>query len=317
VFPCGGKFDGLFKPCSECQPGEYLHSECDKDANGRGTDAAGNPLHKDTECPACRTRVAYGQLENCKEGELRCTDDKDTTCGDWTQRDMPTDVCEEGWFGATCGYHRYGLECGTLTTRERAANRGGYEGNSNEEFIQFCLELCDEFPDCMAFELEDGGSSPYQTGNNSFDGRDATCYFKSSYTQELCDRKEPGCDARTKSRYRSQCDGPDCAPALKDCYSNVIRQNAAFKSYFPQLAKYDPCKDKADGDTCTVCAPGTDCLETMVLKTCTAGTCSAAIIEPPLVVGGDLDDHGCLSGGGFTWCEAKSKCLRTWEEPCE
>lgn len=38
--------------------------------------------------------------------------------------------------------------------------------------------------------------------------------------------------------------------------------------------------------------------------------------EEPLV-GGDKDEHGCIGSAGYTWCEAKQKCLRTWEEPCE
>lgn len=36
----------------------------------------------------------------------------------------------------------------------------------------------------------------------------------------------------------------------------------------------------------------------------------------PDLIGGDRDAHGCLIPGGYSWCDAKSKCLRTWEEPC-
>jgi hypothetical protein len=35
------------------------------------------------------------------------------------------------------------------------------------------------------------------------------------------------------------------------------------------------------------------------------------------VVGGDKDEHGCLGSAGYRWCEAKEKCLRIWEEPCQ
>jgi len=35
------------------------------------------------------------------------------------------------------------------------------------------------------------------------------------------------------------------------------------------------------------------------------------------LIGGDKDSHGCLAGAGYTWCEAKNKCLRVWEEKCE
>lgn len=34
------------------------------------------------------------------------------------------------------------------------------------------------------------------------------------------------------------------------------------------------------------------------------------------LVGNDRDEHGCIGSAGYSWCEAKTKCLRTWEEPC-
>ena len=39
--------------------------------------------------------------------------------------------------------------------------------------------------------------------------------------------------------------------------------------------------------------------------------------ENPKIIGGDKDEHGCLGPAGYSWCEAKQKCLRTWEEKCE
>ncbi len=33
-------------------------------------------------------------------------------------------------------------------------------------------------------------------------------------------------------------------------------------------------------------------------------------------IGGETDEHGCLPAAGYSWCEAKRKCLRTWEEDC-
>lgn len=35
------------------------------------------------------------------------------------------------------------------------------------------------------------------------------------------------------------------------------------------------------------------------------------------IVGGDVDEYGCKASAGYSWCVAKEKCLRTWEEPCE
>lgn len=37
----------------------------------------------------------------------------------------------------------------------------------------------------------------------------------------------------------------------------------------------------------------------------------------PKLVGDDIDSHGCFVTAGFSWCEAKQKCLRTWEEACD
>lgn len=34
-------------------------------------------------------------------------------------------------------------------------------------------------------------------------------------------------------------------------------------------------------------------------------------------VGADKDEHGCIGSAGYSWCEAKKKCLRPWEEKCE
>jgi hypothetical protein len=39
--------------------------------------------------------------------------------------------------------------------------------------------------------------------------------------------------------------------------------------------------------------------------------------KSPDLIGGQKDIHGCLIAAGYSWCELKEKCLRTWEEPCE
>ena len=41
------------------------------------------------------------------------------------------------------------------------------------------------------------------------------------------------------------------------------------------LEEYEPCLDKAEGDSCTLCSPSdVDCIETMVVKVCVAGECT-------------------------------------------
>lgn len=34
------------------------------------------------------------------------------------------------------------------------------------------------------------------------------------------------------------------------------------------------------------------------------------------LVGNDTDEHGCIGSAGYSWCEAKQKCIRPWEENC-
>ncbi len=47
------------------------------------------------------------------------------------------------------------------------------------------------------------------------------------------------------------------------------------------------------------------------------GTFVEDITEAPPVLDGDRDEHGCIPSAGYSWCEAKQKCLRTWEEACQ
>jgi hypothetical protein len=168
--------DSLHADCSDCQDGEYLFAECSDSS--------------DTVCPDC-TGIA-----NCGEGSVRCSDSTDSTCVE----------CSDGFYGDTCCYEKQYSACGSMTTRERRADQYGYEGNSNEEFVTFCLELCDEFPDCMAFEVEDGGESYEQSGDNALSTKGAKCHFKSSFTQLTND-------------------------FTQDCYSNICRQGESFLDF--------------------------------------------------------------------------------------
>lgn len=44
------------------------------------------------------------------------------------------------------------------------------------------------------------------------------------------------------------------------------------------------------------------------------GTPEATASASPL--GGDRDEFGCIGSAGFSWCEAKKKCIRVFEEDC-
>jgi putative hemolysin len=38
--------------------------------------------------------------------------------------------------------------------------------------------------------------------------------------------------------------------------------------------------------------------------------------QPEQIIGGDKDEHGCLIAAGYSWCDAKQKCIRPFEENC-
>ncbi|KKP67682.1 MAG: hypothetical protein UR68_C0028G0005 [Candidatus Roizmanbacteria bacterium GW2011_GWA2_35_19] len=51
-------------------------------------------------------------------------------------------------------------------------------------------------------------------------------------------------------------------------------------------------------------------------KNTSVTTPTVAPTQPVNLVGDDSDEHGCKGSAGYSWCEAKQKCLRAWEEPC-
>ena len=58
-----------------------------------------------------------------------------------------------------------------------------------------------------------------------------------------------------------------------------------------------------------------------IIGGCTAKTTPAVNLPTATpnaqIVGGDKDIHGCIGSAGYTWCDVKQKCLRTWEETCK
>jgi membrane-bound inhibitor of C-type lysozyme len=39
-------------------------------------------------------------------------------------------------------------------------------------------------------------------------------------------------------------------------------------------------------------------------------------ISKPQLIGNDRDTHGCIGSAGYSWCEAKKLCIRSWEQYC-
>lgn len=55
----------------------------------------------------------------------------------------------------------------------------------------------------------------------------------------------------------------------------------------------------------------------VVLTGCVNSTQVKSEEVPEKLIGGDKDDHGCLIGAGYSWCEALGQCIRPWETKCE
>lgn len=43
---------------------------------------------------------------------------------------------------------------------------------------------------------------------------------------------------------------------------------------------------------------------------------STASLDVGMKFGGEVDSHGCDGSAGYIWCEAKRKCMRSWEQDC-
>jgi hypothetical protein len=63
-----------------------------------------------------------------------------------------------------------------------------------------------------------------------------------------------------------------------------------------------------DAGYCTKCGDG------LCKKPENEGNCPADCSGDK--VGNDRDEHGCIGSAGYSWCEEKQKCLRSWEESC-
>lgn len=47
--------------------------------------------------------------------------------------------------------------------------------------------------------------------------------------------------------------------------------------------------------------------------------CNQSKKEEPMtetenILGGDVDDHGCIGSAGYVWSELKGECIRVWED---
>jgi hypothetical protein len=63
-------------------------------------------------------------------------------------------------------------------------------------------------------------------------------------------------------------------------------------------------------------APNSSGVDNTQTKTQITISPSNVTANTTIMPGSDRDSHGCIPSAGYTWCEAKQKCIRTWEEAC-
>lgn len=103
----------------------------------------------------------------------------------------------------------------------------------------------------------------------------------------------------------------DCINVMMECSCDCgMEVNKTHKEKYDK-AWLEKCRDFSSEVKCQM-----DCYSRPV---CLQGKCVnagqfGAFSEN--VVGGDRDEHGCIGSAGYTWCEEKQKCLRSWEESC-
>jgi len=253
VFPCSPLHtsDAIHQTCSECGAGEYKFADCtgNSDTVCPQCPDAGDTLFLQDE--NFKSGLQYCKKNEQGQTETRCMAQTDengvvsadsSKCGEWTDgvdeegKRKPRclhahsgggqcgewiSYCEEDFGGESCCYHKYPYNCGSITARERIGVRAGYEGETSDDFVDFCRVLCDEFPDCMGFEVEDGGNDELPEGPNALNG-ESICFFKAAYTQDPM-HNWYGKDANF------------------DCYSNTCRQNSyqIVGSRFAKTINYD------------------------------------------------------------------------------
>jgi hypothetical protein len=242
VFPCSSKHtsDAIYQKCSKCVDGEYTFKACAANAD---TVCPACPSHVDklfADNKDFKSGLQYCAKDTVtNQAKIRCwakpvkqadgtsrVEPQASHCGEWSDRKRAgkdnkrcrpghtqgggncgawTSYCKDGFSGESCCYHKYPKSCGTITSRERTGKRAGFV--KGKDFVAFCRTLCDEFPDCLAFEVQDGGTAAAPNGSDDLNNNDAaTCFFKAAYSQNQ----------------RFQYEGKD--PKF-DCYSNTCRQN--------------------------------------------------------------------------------------------
>jgi len=184
--------DAVWKPCTACAMGEYEHTAC--------------LLSTDTICPPCYP------INHCKPKNTICGTGRDAETNDSVcignledAADGPEFACEEDYYGKTCDYWRTYADCGVGPGyRERTVRTGKFRGSTDGEFISWCMLLCDEFPDCTGFEIDDEGDSWDAAGDAKLTKPNSLCSLKSFAHGSVTAPENVAKDCFTNTRRQSE-----------------------------------------------------------------------------------------------------------------
>jgi len=195
-----GTTDAVWTLCTQCFEGEWEHTLCQ--------------LSTDTICPPCYP------INHCKAVDTMCSlgtdeENNDSICvgpGSDT-KDGPHFACQEDFYGEQCAYWRTYGDCGSGPGyRQRTVKTGKFRGETNLEFISWCMMMCDEFPDCMAFEVGDEGAA--------WDGPGTAAAERDPEEKQIMTKPQSLCALMDVPLGSTQLP----SDTSKDCFSNIRRQ---------------------------------------------------------------------------------------------
>jgi len=154
-----GHEDAEWTPCATCLDGEWEHTPC-----RLSTQTICGPCYPVNGCKTENTVCSIGRAEDDNDSE--CMGTPATTGGEAPI--APWFMCEAGYMGKQCHYMQTHADCGVgAGYRERTAKTGKFRGKTNDEYIAWCAMLCDEFPDCTGFEIDDYGDDVNAMNENT------------------------------------------------------------------------------------------------------------------------------------------------------
>jgi hypothetical protein len=202
-----GTTDAVWTLCTTCGEGEWEHTPC--------------RLSSDTICPPCYP-VNHCLSENtmCSEGTGEDANDSECVGPGSDSMDLPKYACEDDFYGKQCAYLRTFGDCASGPGyRERTVRTGKFRGETNGEFINWCMMMCDEFPDCLAFQIGDGGNDMASSGTAEAEA-DSSLRQILTKPNALCTMMDVPMGSALDEN-----ENPTIPTiTTKDCFSNIRRQ---------------------------------------------------------------------------------------------